>query len=137
MKRFLTLAVLMFLAVGAKAAGGVFSVGYSTMAIVGHEITTGTSVNILRARPSFWYGKTAKVFVQNQDATNAVWCAERSDVSDSTTAKLGRKISAGAEAEFQIGSDPKNGAAVPQLHCIAPSAVGTALVKVALTFLGL
>lgn len=135
MKRFLTLAVLMFLAVGAKA-GGVFDVGYSSMAVVGHDVTTGTAVNVLRTRPDNFAYNVAQVRIQNQDATHAIWCGHRPDVSLGTTATLGERIAIGASATYYVGKDPKRSGLDPQIHCIAATAAGTSLVKVSVVWFG-
>src|SRR5688500_9400214 len=128
----LALVVLGILALGAvKAqAGGTYDVGYSSIAVVGHDVTTGTAVNVLRTRPTNWSYSVGQVRLQNQDSTHAIWCGHRSDVSLGTTATLGEKITAGSSATYPAAKDPKSNAADPQIFCIAATAAGTSLVKV-------
>ena len=134
----IALVVLALLALGAvKAqAGGVYDVGYSSIAIVGHAVTTGTSVNVLRSRPANWSYNVGQVRIQNQDATHSIWCGHRFDVSDSTTEKLGEKLTPGTSATYPAAKDPKSNAADPQIFCIAPSAAGTTNVKVSVVWMG-
>lgn len=108
MKKALLLLGLIFTAAAANAAD--FELGYSSWAVVGVKVTSGTAKQINAVRPTGFGAKVTGFRVQNQDPTYAVWIGYTSSVSTGPAVNaalapnLGLQLVAGADAPFQLGN---------------------------------
>jgi hypothetical protein len=139
MKRLLmALGLCLFLGATNASAMGMtptYEIGYSSMAVQGVIVTTGTVIQINENRPTPLRGRIAGYLIQNQDTADSVWIT---NADGEAGAGNGLEIAPGASWKVMLGRDTTRAGATAAktapIYAEADSAAGAAGAQIVLVW---